>query len=126
MTMPDLDRAALIDLLDRLGSDDDATVLEAARALHRQATESGLSWDNLIRLDANDDNEPAADEVEEAVAALSADAAETTRLIDRLLRKGVSESTREDLTEMKRQLADGTLDEDDRRYVRALAKRLGV
>ncbi len=56
----------------------------------------------------------------------SPDAAETTRLIDRLLRKGVSENLREDLTEMKRQLATGELDQEDRRYLRALAKRLGV
>lgn len=114
-------RAALIDLLDRLGSTDDATVLEAARALHRKAAESGLSWDDLLRIE---DDEPA-DKVEE-VAAASPAADETTRLIDRLLRKGVSENTREDLTEMKRQLAAGSLDQEDRRYVRALAKRLGV
>lgn len=120
--MTGVDRDALIELLDRLGSADDATVLEAARALHRKAAESGLSWDELLRMD---DDEPAADEVEEAVPA-SPDADETTRLIDRLLRKGVSESLREDLTEMKRQLAEGSLDQDDRRYVRAVAKRLGV
>jgi hypothetical protein len=127
--MTDVDRAALIDLLGRLGSDDDATVLEAARALHRKVTESGLSWDDLIPLDTSDDA-PAEEEGEaergEVAVALTPDAAETTRLIDRMLRKGVSESLREDLTEMKRQLADGSLDEDDRRYVRALAKRLGV
>jgi hypothetical protein len=127
--MTDVDRAALIDLLGRLGSDDDATALEAARALHRKVTESGLSWDDLIPLDTSDDA-PAEEEGEaergEVAVALTPDAAETTRLIDRMLRKGVSESLREDLTEMKRQLADGSLDEDDRRYVRALAKRLGV
>ena len=120
--MTSVDRDALIELLDRLGSTDDATVLEAARTLHRKAAESGLSWDDLLRLD---DEAPAANEVEEAAPA-SPNADETTRLIDRLLRKGVSESTREDLTEMKRQLAEGNLDQDDRRYLRALAKRLGV
>ena len=120
--MTNVDRAALIDLLDRLGSDDDATVLEAARALHRKAAESGLSWDDLIRLDAADD-EPTVDDVP---VASPPDADETTRLIERLLRKGVSDDLREDLTEMKRQLADGSLEQEDRRYVRALAKRLGV
>ena len=99
--MTNVDRAALIDLLDRLGSDDDAAVLEAARALHRKAAESGLSWDDLIRLDGADD-EPAAHE--EQASPASPDADETTRLIDRLLRKGVSDTLREDLTEMKRQL----------------------
>jgi hypothetical protein len=115
------DRAALIELLDRLGSSDDATVLEAARALHRKAAGAGLSWDDIIALD---DAAPA-DEAEEVVAP-SPDADETTRLIDRLLRKGVSENLREDLTEMKRQLTEGELNQEDRRYVRALAKRLGV
>jgi hypothetical protein len=125
--MTDVDRAALIELLDRLGSDDDAIVLEAARALHRKAAESGVSWDDLIRLDRSEEADTTSD-ADEALepAALTPDAAETTRLIDRVLRKGVSESTREDLIEMKRQLADGSLDADDRRYVRALAKRLGV
>ena len=33
---------------------------------------------------------------------------------------------REDLTEMKRSIADGSLDAMDSNYVRALAKRLGV
>jgi hypothetical protein len=120
--MTTIDRAALIDLLDRLGSDDDAAVLEAARALHRKAAESGLTWDDLIRLDEAD-GEPAKDDVP---LASPPDADETTRLIDRLLRKDLSENLREDLTEMKRQLADGSLDQEDRRYVRAVAKRLGV
>lgn len=115
------DRAALIELLDRLGSGDDATVLEAARALHRKTAELGLSWDDLISLD---EAEPVADEAEATTPGLDAD--ETTRLIDRLLRKGVSDSLREDLTDMKRQLAEGSLDQEDRRYLRALAKRLGV
>jgi len=125
--MTDPDRAALIELLDRLGSSDDATVLEAARALHRKAAESGMSWDDLLRLD-QDDHEPAAAETDQGQepSPASPDAAETTRLIDRLLRKGVSENLREDLTEMKRQLATGELDQEDRRYLRALAKRLGV
>jgi hypothetical protein len=125
MTSPD--RAALIELLDRLGSSDDATVLEAARALHRKAAESGLSWDDLLRLDQPDEDTAAdeSDEGQEASVA-SPDAAETIRLIDRVLRKGVSDNLREDLIDMKQQLGNGELDQEDRRYLRALAKRLGV
>jgi hypothetical protein len=117
------DRATLIELLDRLGSADDATVLEAARALHRKVAESGLSWDDLLRVEEADPT-PAVSEAEAVPSSAGAD--EITRLIDRLLRKGVSDNLREDLTEMKRQLAEGSLDSEDRRYVRALAKRLGV
>ena len=119
--MDNVDRAALVELLDRLGSNDDAVVLEAARALHRKASEAGLSWDDLIRLDRTDD-EPAAD----TIPLTSPDADETARLVDRLLHKDLSENLREDLTEMKRQLAEGDLDQEDRRYVLAVAKRLGV
>lgn len=117
------DREALIELLDRLGSADDATVLEAARALHRKAAESGLSWDDLLRMG---DDPPAAEEEVAPTAPARADVDEIARLIDRLLRKGVSDNLREDLVDMKRQAVEGHLDPDDRRYVRALAKRLGV
>jgi hypothetical protein len=116
------DRAALIELLDRLGASDDATVLEAARALNRKVIEAGLSWNDLIELDAG--TAPA--DASEDVAAPSPDADETRRLIERLLRTGVSDNLREDLTAMKRQLVEGELDQEDRRYLRALAKRLGV
>ena len=123
--MASLDRTALIELLDRLGSDDDATVLESARALHRIAADAGLSWDDVIQLD--DDASPeATDDIGPMAMAASPEAAETLRVIDRLLRKGVSDTLREDLLEMKRQLGEGSLDEADRRYVLAVAKRLGI
>jgi hypothetical protein len=122
--MTDVDRTALIELLNRLGSDDDTTVLEAARGLHRIAAESGLSWDDLLRLDRVED-EPEVDG-SPAVGMASPDDAETARLIERLLRKGISDDLREDLTDMKRQLAEGSLEADDRRYLRSLAQRLGA
>jgi hypothetical protein len=124
--MTSLDRADLIELLERLGSEDDTAVLEAARALHRKVAESGLSWDDLIQPDRSDEDPVDAPEEVDAVIPAGPGAAETLRLIDRLLRKGVSDSLREDLLDMKGQLASGSLNEDDRRYVRSVAKRLGV
>jgi len=127
-SMTDVDRAALIELLNRLGSDDDAAVLATARDLHRRVAESGLSWDELLRLGQNA-GEAASDELdgnEGDANAASPDDAETMRLIERLLRKDVSADLREDLTEMKHQLDQGALEQDDRRYLRALAKRLSV
>ena len=124
--MTSFDRAGFIELLDRLGADSDATVLEAARALHRKAAESGLSWDELLTLNSEDYDEPVEETAVEEPAELSADNAEALRLIERLLRKGVSDTLREDLAEMKRNIADGSLDAMDRRYLRALAKRLGA
>ena len=125
--MASFDRAGFIELLDRLGADNDAAVLEAARALHRKAAESGLSWDELLTLDSDvhDDQVDETPAAEDPVA-VSADNAEALRLIERLTRKGVSETLREDLAEMKRNIADGSFDAMDRRYLRALAKRLGV
>jgi len=124
--MTSLNRNDLVELLERLGSEDDAAVLEAARALHRKVAESGLSWDDLLQPDRADEDPADIPEEVDAVVPVGPDAAETLRLIDRLLRKGVSESLREDLLEMKGQLASGTLNDDDRRYVRSVARRLGV
>jgi hypothetical protein len=125
-----LDRSGLIEQLQRLGADNDATVLEAARAIHRKALESGLSWDDLIRPDGPGRKEWSPEETGEGQIegkpVPDPDAAEIGRLIDRLIRKGVSDSLRQDLTEMRRELNGGTLDPQDARYVRALARRLGV
>ena len=127
--MAKLDRAGMIELLGRLGADNDETVLQAARELSHKLGESGLTWDELLRLDADAAN--AAHEPVEAGDApaereLPADA-ESARLIDRLLaRRAISDTLREDLTELKRAIANGSFDPTDASYIRALAKRLGV
>jgi hypothetical protein len=129
--MPDLDRAELLELLGRLGAPDDASVLAAARALHGKISESGLTWDRLLQLDADatgreqDDSPP-----EEASSAApgerpSGGKAEVAFLIERLLaRTTISDTLREELVDFKRAIADGSFDETDAQYVRALAKRL--
>ena len=96
--MANPDRALLVELLNRLGSTDDAIVLAAARELHQKAAESGLSWDELLQPDQSDDVDESHESAEAAAPAPGSD--ETARLIDRLLRKGVSDTLREDLTEM--------------------------
>jgi hypothetical protein len=131
--MANLDRAGMIDLLSRLGDASDETALAAARELNRQISESGRTWDDLLRANLDDaDDADAEPEPTEASSAIGGDAptggkAEVARLIDRLLaRKTISDTLREDLEEIKRNLADGTFDDMDAKYVRALAKRLGV
>ena len=133
--MATIDRTGMIELLGRLGAESDETVLQAARELNRKLGESGLSWDDLIRLDAGAEPEAEPSETTSAVEepaeadgdVADADKAEAARLIDRLLaRKNISETLREDLTDLKESLADGSFDAMDVRYVRALAKRLGV
>ena len=127
--MPDLDRAELLDLLGRLGAEDDSTVLAAARALHGKLRESGLTWDELLQLEADtsDDDTGQHDTAEGDGALPTAGKDEAARLIERLLaRPSISDTLREELVEFKRAIADGTFEEMDARYVRALAKRLGA
>jgi len=127
--MADLDRTALIELLGRLGADSDEAVLQAARELSRTVGESGRTWDDLLR--ANFDA-GSVDIVPEEPAASTSDTprggkAEVAQMIERLLaRKSISDTLRDDLTELKGAIADGTFEDMDADYVRALAKRLGV
>jgi hypothetical protein len=129
--MPDLDRAELLELLSRLGAADDASVLTAARELHRKVSEAGLTWDTLLRLDADATSHEQHDSPHEEISSdapgerPSGGKAEVAFLIERLLaRTTISDALREELVEFKRAIADGSFDEMDAQYVRALAKRL--
>lgn len=132
--MAELDRSELIGLLDKLGAADDGEVLAAARGVHARVSEAGLAWGEVLRPvlggydDADDLAEDDLPEDDEApVAPILGDKAEDGKLIDQLLaRKGLSREMRQSLAELKRGLSDGTTDATDRRYIRALAKRLGV
>jgi hypothetical protein len=135
--MADLDRADIVALLERLGADDDAAVLEAARALHSVVRNSGTAWDELLRRNfdtseaTRSDDEPVDESPPgDAGASNGLSAAETTdagRLIERLMTRGsLSDTLRGDLGDLKRALADRSFDATDLRYVRALAKRLDV
>ena len=129
--MPDLDRAELLELLGRLGAEDDASVLAAARALHGKISGSGLTWEELLRLDADasgseqDDSPPEETSSDAPRERPSGSKADVAVLIDRLLaRTTISDTLREELVDFKRAIADGSFDEMDAQYVRALAKRL--
>ena len=119
---------AFVELLGRLGAQDDATVLAAARELNARVSQSGLTWDELLRAnldvaDADAEHEDALGDETEAPAEQegglsAADKAEALRLIDRLLaRKTLSSTLREDLADLKRGIADGSFDAMDSRYV---------
>ncbi len=134
-----LDRDQFIELLQELGDDDDEAVLTAARDLHARITVAGISWDDLLvperepeaDLD-NDDEEPVAfvdmdgdesDGNEDALLSES-EKAEALTLIDKLLEKGVSADTKEELEDYKTDIADGEFFSNDLRYLKALYKRL--
>lgn len=109
--MPNSDRASFLALLDRLGGSEDADVLAAAREASRRLAASGLGWEDLLR-------PPAAPVVE-----LTGDDAE---LIQRLLASSaVSAATKEEIEGFRRDLAQGTLDPIDRKYLHDLARRIG-
>ncbi len=138
--MESLDRSRLVELLSRLGAVDNQSVLEAARELHRRMTESGLTWDDMLRAEwdavgaVRDAQVPLSEEIlagnapVEAEGEVSgADKAEATRLIGRLLaRKDISDNLRQELNDLKQTIVEGGFDAMDRRYIRALAKRLGT
>ena len=138
--MASLDRPSIVELLGRLGEENEQTVVQAARELHAKVAESGLTWNDLLRpeteiagadverqdvsLDATSDADQSAETAGEPSAA---DKAEAARLIERLLaRTSLSGTLREDLADLKGTIVDGTFDATDSRYIRALAKRLGA
>jgi hypothetical protein len=59
------DRERLIELLKKLGGEDDADVLAAARDVHAQIADTGADWDELLVAaggpDATDTSEDATD-----------------------------------------------------------------
>ena len=127
--MPDLDRTELLELLHRLGAPDDAIVLAAAREVHGKISASGLTWDTLLRFDATgheqDDSPHEATSSDPPGERPSGGKAEVAFVIERLLaRAAISAALREELVDFKRAIADGSFDEMDAQYVRALAKRL--
>lgn len=119
-------RDDLIGLLDRLDSERDEEVLEAARALRDRMAAAGLTWDDLLAPgepagEADDEGPPPA----EAPPAKDGRTGETLALIGKLLaRPGISEDFRDELEGYKQDIAEGAFDDRDHDYVRALYKRL--
>ena len=66
--MAELNRERIIELLNRLGSEDDADVVKAARTLHREVTAAGFGWDALLTPEKVDEPAPPDEEEEEAAA----------------------------------------------------------
>ncbi|HIC82429.1 MAG TPA: hypothetical protein EYP07_15920 [Kiloniellaceae bacterium] len=152
MTEP-LERATLIEQLEKLGSTQDEEALAAAHQLHGMVTDAGQSWDALIvpeddeetlsedledeDLEDEDleDEEPE-DEGEEEPAgqadeplspeAQQAQNAEALRIIEKLLAgANVSDDLREELEGYKADIDEGEFTAGDLRYLKALVARLG-
>jgi type II secretory pathway component PulK len=138
MTEP-LERDAVIGLLNRLGSDQDEEVLDAARQVHAQITAADMTWEELLvpdevadddtdDIDTDDDDaeyQDTEDEIPEPPAEAAGKNTDSLALIDELLAKsGISEDLREELKGYKTDIAEGEFQEADRRYLRAVHQRL--
>ena len=132
MTEP-LERDNVIELLKRLGSDQDEDVLKAARQVHAQITAAGMTWEDLLVPDEGDEGDEGDDveyqdtenEAPEPSAETAIEDVDSLALIDELLAKsGISEAMREELENYKSDIAEGEFDEADRRYLRAVHERL--
>jgi len=132
-----LERKQVIELLDKLGSDQDEDALAAARTLHKQISGSGMSWDDLLvgegpevekkapvnnlPSDGNENEE----ETAESDTEFTGDETQTLLLIEELLgREGISSDFRAELEEYKTDISDGIFDASDHRYVHAVYARL--
>lgn len=129
-----IDRDALIELLEKLGSADDAEVVAAAREIDVRVKGGGATWNDLLVADAEpattmDDPDPVAsvpdDVPSESKAGPPPDDSESARLIESLLAmKELSPELREELEGYKQDMADGEFGDMDRSYLRSLHKRL--
>lgn len=146
-----LDRDQFIQLLHDLGSEDDEEVLTAARDLHARVTVAGVDWDDLLVPEEEADEEDYDDEDDEDVEAAElddevddeedddeelaaagdddrpvneAEKAEALALIDKLMERGISQATRDELNEYKSDIAEDDFLAMDLRYLKALHKRL--
>lgn len=137
-----LERDTVIELLEKLGSEQDNDVLAAARTLHEQVTEAGVPWADLLvdedgSAPGNQAAVPPADDIDdddddddnqgrmETVANFTGDETQTPELIEKLLaREGNSEAFREELEDYKTDLANGDFEPSDHRYIQSLYQRL--
>ncbi len=125
-----LDRTALMELLNKLGSEQDEEALQAARDAHGMVTTSGASWDDLLVSENGPLPESAVTPDEEApespeTGAPLPDDAESLALIDKLMAlSDLSESLREELEGYREDIAEKEFEAPDRKYLRALHQRL--
>lgn len=131
MTLPDRD--AMIALLGRLGGPDDRDVLDAARALDALRRARNLRWADFLPHGAMDDDQEDDLDREEARSLTdhpdfepdAEDDGDEADIIQILLaRRDLSDDTRRELEEFHAALLAGDLDPADRRYLRALHRRL--
>ncbi len=124
-------REDILQLQEKLGSEQDDEVLAAARELQGKIATAGLSWEDLLAPEADaedtDHGEDSVPEPSEAPAGKARGDGDTLALIDKMLAKpGVSEDFREELEGYKEDIAEGEFEDSDHEYIRAVYKRLSA
>jgi hypothetical protein len=134
-----LERDTVIELLGRLGDEDDESVLAAARSLHATVRAANVDWNDLLLPDGDmeddlgdDDDIEDSDEIEDdheieedIAESLVTDGAESLVSIDRLLgNPDVSAALKEELEGYKEDISENLFTTSDAAYLKALAERL--
>ena len=121
--MPHLNRDDFIGLLNKLGDANDAEALAAAREVDRRVKASGTGWNALLSPPPGQDTDDA--EPAPMRPLPLGDAADDAALIDHLFAgRDLNADTREILTDLKADIAEGNFTAADRTYLRSLRDRL--
>jgi hypothetical protein len=142
-----LERETVIELLGRLGDENDDTVLATARSLHAVIQGANVNWNDLLVPDGSVDTGSYEDEEVEDVNVVSAsyedededeeveddefvqspvtDSSESMALINKMLNaSNVSDALREELQGYKEDISENEFTTSDAAYLKVLAERL--
>ena len=136
-----LERETVIELLGRLGDEDDDTVLATARSLHAVIQEANANWNDLLVPDGDVDSSSYEDEEvegqedegvedeevedDELVQIPITDSSESMALIRKMLdAPNVSVALREELQGYKEDIGENEFTTSDAAYLKILAERL--
>ena len=136
--LANLDRKKFIELLNNLGDDDKENVLAAAQNLHAQVVVAGISWEDLLVPDTEENKSDATNEADEEQTPLSTESdsdikefseeeiQEALLLIKKISELNVSSETIKDMEDYKIEIEDedGILESMDLQYLRSFYKRL--
>ena len=133
MTDP-LSRDGLIEDLQKLGSEDEQEILQAARRINQKVSSTGLEWNDLLTAESDEEDdgndEEYSNERDSSGESDADDGAlvgndEVDKLLGKLLaRSDCSPELRKELEGYKEDIKTGEFDDSDRRYIKALFNRL--
>ena len=136
--LANLDRKKFLELLNTLGDDDREKVLAAAKDLHAQVVVAGISWENLLVPDAEQNKSDTTNEPEEEQTRSSTGSESNNKelsqeereealfLIKKISELNVSSETIKDMEDYKIEIEDedGIFETMDLQYLRSLHNRL--